>query len=96
MIVGEAVTLSVAVAGWKVTIAPFGLVASAVKSPETKVKVGDVESMTVRLSETVAEPLLFVAVTVEVAVALTAVGVPLITPVLVFRERPAGSGGETA
>ena len=40
-------------------------------------------------------PPALVAVTVYVAVAVTAVGVPVITPVLVFNDKPAGSDGLT-
>ena len=40
-------------------------------------------------------PPAFVAVTVYVPVAVTAVGVPEITPVLVFMDNPAGSDGLT-
>ena len=40
-------------------------------------------------------PPALVAVTVYVAVAVTAVGVPVITPVLVLNDKPAGSEGLT-
>jgi hypothetical protein len=44
---------------------------------------------------TVVEPPEFVAVTVYVAVAVTAVGVPEIIPVRTLSERPAGNAGLT-
>ena len=52
-------------------------------------------AFTVMLRPTVVLPPVLVAVTVYVAVAATAVGVPLMTPVEVLRLRPAGSAGET-
>ena len=51
--------------------------------------------MTVIVSEAVANPPVLVAVTVYAAVAVIAVGVPVITPVVVLKLSPAGSAGET-
>lgn len=52
--------------------------------------VTDVEKVAVSVS-----PLLSVAVIVYVVVEEMAVGVPLIAPVVVLRDRPEGSAGET-
>ena len=52
-------------------------------------------SFTVIETPKVVEPPVFVAVTVYVAIDVIAVGIPEITPVVVFNERPAGSEGLT-
>ena len=52
-------------------------------------------SLTTIVRLAVSVPAVFVAVTVYWAEAATAVGVPLMVPVAVFRFRPEGSEGET-
>ena len=52
-------------------------------------------SFTVIDTPKVVDPPVLVAVTVYVASAVTAFGVPVIAPVEVFNERPAGSEGAT-
>ena len=52
-------------------------------------------SLTVMSTVVVALPPVLVAVTVYVAEEVTAVGVPLITPVEVSSDKPAGREGET-
>ena len=53
-------------------------------------------SLTTIVTVAVSLPPVLVAVIVYVAEDVTAVGVPLIAPVVESRERPAGSEGETA
>ena len=52
-------------------------------------------SLTTMVTVAVSLPPVLVAVIVYVALEVTAVGVPLIAPVVESRERPAGSEGET-
>ena len=51
--------------------------------------------LTVITTLAVALPMKLVALTIYVAVAEIAVGVPLITPVVLFNTRPAGNSGST-
>ena len=51
--------------------------------------------VTVMFTVPVVKPAAFVAVIVYVAADATAVGVPLITPVVVLSESPVGSAGDT-
>ena len=51
--------------------------------------------MTTMVSVAVSVPPVLVAVTVYVAEEVTAVGVPLMSPVEVSSDKPAGSDGET-
>ena len=52
-------------------------------------------SLTTMVTDAVSLPPVLVAVIVYVALEVTAVGVPLIAPVVESSERPAGSEGET-
>ena len=52
-------------------------------------------SLTTMVTVAVSLPPVLVAVIVYVALEVTAVGVPLIAPVVESRERPAGKDGET-
>ena len=52
-------------------------------------------SLTTMVTLAVSLPPVLVAVIVYVALEVTAVGVPLIAPVVESRERPAGKDGET-
>ena len=52
-------------------------------------------SLTTMVTDAVSLPPVLVAVIVYVALEVTAVGVPLIAPVVESRERPAGKDGET-
>src|SRR5262245_13629619 len=52
-------------------------------------------TLIVMLTPAVVKPAAFVAVTVYVAAAVTTVGVPEMTPVVVLSVSPAGSAGET-
>ena len=52
-------------------------------------------SLTTMVTVAVSLPPVLVAVIVYVALEVTAVGVPLIAPVVESRERPAGRDGET-